>query len=644
MQTPDGSPFERLTTADGVTNQPGLDGLRGLAVGAVVLFHLGVGGVSGGYLGVSLFFTISGVLIGTIVLHELTTTGGFSLRRFWLRRARRLLPAALVTLAAVAVARHLTADLSDTSGADVVASALNVANWHFLSSDASYADLFGGPSAVLHFWSLAIEEQFYLAGGVLALLVAAARPRRPVLVVGAAATVVAIVSFALPVVAGLGVDRVYYGTDTRAGELMVGVALAAVIAAAHRRRWLLARTAWLAAAGALAAAGTVILWVTVSAGTDALRRGLLPLVTLGSAAVIVAALVPRGPVAVISRLAVLRWIGRISYSLYLVHWPLIVVADRLSDDRSLVRAAGIAAMSIVLAQLLTMLVERPVRLRRVPAIGLGAAASLVVATIGVASAAEGQRTASADLLARLDRADAGADAGIHFARNGLPRVAMFGDSVALSLLLSLGGVTTPAAYERAPSEADIGCGIALSPYVPPEDPHRCDLPAERYFGKARGEDLTAAVLITCQWELMAQRIPGAGDEMRVIGDPVVDDYVYAAFDHVVDRVMAAGAGHVLWMRCPYMSRTVGWTELSDEFRASRDPERIDRLNAIVQSLADARDDVDVLPFDAWMNDHVDDASLRPDGSHYDYSQPNAASEQFVRLINEAVTSLVDGAG
>ncbi|WP_162942318.1 acyltransferase family protein [Desertimonas flava] len=637
METPGGSPFERLTTEHGVTHQPGLDGLRGLAVAAVVLFHFGVGGVTGGYLGVSLFFTISGVLIGTLVLHELTTTGRFSLRSFWLRRARRLLPAALVTLAAVAVARLVSSHLAETSGADVVASALDVANWHFLAADASYADLFGGPSAVLHFWSLAIEEQFYLAGGLLALAVAIARPRRPLLVVGASAGAVAVVSFALPMTLGLGVDRVYYGTDTRAGELMIGVVIAAAVAAPRRRHWLLERGRPLAVIGVAAAAGTIALWLNVTPGSDALRRGLLPAVTLCSAGLVVAALLPRGPVAVVARRPGLTWLGRISYSLYLVHWPVIVVADRLSDDRSVLRAAGLVGLSVVLAQLLTMLVERPVRLRRVPTARLVAAAALVVTTIGVASAMDGRRTASAELLAGLD--DAAESAPHPDGRPGLPRVAMFGDSVAFSMLLSLGHATTPAAYERAPSETDIGCGIALSPYVPPEDPHRCDLPAERFFGKARGEHLDAAVLISCQWELVAQPIPGAGDETRVIGDPVVDAYIYAAYDHVADRLAAAGVGRVLWMRCPYMSQTVGWDGLSDEFRASRHPQRVDRLNAIVQSLADARDDVDVLAFDAWMNDHVDDASLRPDGSHYDYERTNAASERFVQLVNEAVASL-----
>ena len=138
-------------------HQPGLDGLRGLAVAAVVAFHLGFGGVSGGYLGVSLFFTLSGVLIGSLVLNEITTSGRFSLRSFWMRRARRLLPPALITLVVVAIGRLVTANLNATSGSDVVASALNVANWHFLAGGSSYADCSAGrrPCCTSGAWSAA---------------------------------------------------------------------------------------------------------------------------------------------------------------------------------------------------------------------------------------------------------------------------------------------------------------------------------------------------------------------------------------------------------------------------------------------------------------------------------------------------------
>ena len=200
------SAFERLVvpgvhgTGASITYQPGLDGLRGLAVGVVVLFHLGIGAVGGGFLAVSLFFTLSGVLIGTLMLAELDSTGRFDLRRFWVRRARRLLPAALAVLAVLSVTRLLTDTLSGTSGGDITAAALDVANWHFLATGTSYAELFTGPSAVLHFWSLAIEEQFYIVIAVVAVVVAR-RSTRPVRTMGLTAAVAAAASFLLPAAA-----------------------------------------------------------------------------------------------------------------------------------------------------------------------------------------------------------------------------------------------------------------------------------------------------------------------------------------------------------------------------------------------------------------------------------------------------------
>ena len=400
--------FARFTGPHGVRHQPGLDGIRGLAVAAVVAFHLGADEMSGGYLGVSLFFTLSGVLIGTLILNEIVTTGRFSLPSFWRRRARRLLPPALITLAVVAVGRILTADLEATTRADVVASGLNVANWHFLAEESSYAELFGGPSAVLHFWSLAIEEQFYLVVGVLAVLLAG-RARRPVRVVFVVAMATAVASFLVPIIAGAGVDRIYYGSDTRAGELMVGVAAAAVLVSARRRAVVLARARWLTVAATGALIATVVLWITATPGTEFLRRGLLPLTATCSLLLVVGALLPSGPVATIASIRPLRWLGGISYALYLVHWPVIVVANRLTDSRSLARSIVIVAISLSLAQLSAVAVERPVRRQHVAGRPLAFGAAAALAIVGVAAIANGRATQSAALLGGLSAAAANGD-------------------------------------------------------------------------------------------------------------------------------------------------------------------------------------------------------------------------------------------
>jgi peptidoglycan/LPS O-acetylase OafA/YrhL len=634
--------FLGLTGPHGVTHQPGLDGIRGLAIAAVVAFHLEIGGVRGGYLGVSLFFTLSGVLIGTLVLDEIVTTGRFSLPGFWRRRARRLLPPALLTLAVVAVGRIVTPDLEATSGGDIVASGLNVANWHFLADGASYAELFGGPSAVLHFWSLAIEEQFYLVIGVLAVALAgrATRPVRTVFLVACAA---AAVSFVVPMLTGAGVDRIYYGSDTRAGELMVGVAAAAVLASRQRRERALAVQPALAIGGTVALAATVALWRLATPGTDLLRRGLLPLTATCSVLVIVAALLPSGPVAAIARVHPLRWLGGISYALYLVHWPVVVVADRLTDSRSLPRSLAIVAVSLALAMLSTVAVERPVRRHRLVGRRLALAAAAVVTTVSAAAVADGRTTQSATLLRGLSAVAAGEPAGPGAPTpiaGGSPRLAMFGDSVGLSLLLSIGDATVPAAFERAPSEVQLGCGIALSPSPPATDPHVCDNPSERFAAKAADGGVDVAVMLSCQWELVAQPLPGRGDDQYVIGDPAFDAYVRLRYEEVANRLIAAGVGRILWTTCPYLSSTVGLDGLSQPFVASRNPERVDRLNAIIEAIAADRADVDILPLSDWVNARVDDAAIRPDGSHFEYRGHNPAADAFIGLIN---ASLSDGA-
>ena len=202
---------------------PALDGIRGLAVAAVLLFHGGFPWARGGYLGVSTFFTLSGFLITTLLLAERADTGRIALGAFWARRLRRLLPTSALTLAAVAAGAHVFDEWrTETAGGDVLASALQVANWRFIVDGQSYGDLFASPSPVLHFWSLAIEEQFYwlfplLTAGVLA--VARGSVRAYVAVLGGLLGVSAAATVALGVA---GSSTVYYATYTRMGEILVG--------------------------------------------------------------------------------------------------------------------------------------------------------------------------------------------------------------------------------------------------------------------------------------------------------------------------------------------------------------------------------------------------------------------------------------
>ncbi|HRE01990.1 MAG TPA: acyltransferase, partial [Ilumatobacteraceae bacterium] len=250
MSGADGSRHEGRN--GGLAYLPGLDGLRALAVAAVVAFHFGAGWATGGFLGVSLFFTLSGFLITRVLLAERSADGHVRLRGFWGRRIRRLTPAAMVCLAGVLVVMAVRGDAGHARqvGHDVLASAFNVANWHFVSSSVSYGDLFSGwRSPVLHFWSLAIEEQFYVLFPVLFVVVARWHDRldrrgldrrgldrrgrrwRSAPAVVAVTVVGAILASVVASWLTADGDLVYFGTHTRAGELLIGVLLALAVEA-----------------------------------------------------------------------------------------------------------------------------------------------------------------------------------------------------------------------------------------------------------------------------------------------------------------------------------------------------------------------------------------------------------------------------
>jgi peptidoglycan/LPS O-acetylase OafA/YrhL/lysophospholipase L1-like esterase len=378
---------------------PALDGLRGLAVAAVVAFHAGLGWATGGYLGVSAFFTLSGYLITSLLLVEWDATGAVSLGSFWSRRFRRLLPAALAVIAGVVVVAPFLADasqLEDLLG-DAASGLGYVANWRFVLEDRSYGELFAGPSPLQHLWSLAIEEQFYVVFPLVTVgLLRAGRGRR-VLLAGA---------FSLLTVGSMawmwqlgdtasGITRSYYDTGARAAELLLGALLAVLLAGRPERVERRARI--VAAAGAAALVALVVAWVSVPQASTALRHGGFALHAALMCAVLAAAHVP-GPVRAVCSIAPLRLAGRVSYGIYLFHWPVFVWLDA---ERAGTDGIPLLAMQLGLTALLTAisyrLVEQPIRLgsawrgRQGIAGALAGAAAVVIVTVGVTTWAQPAR-------------------------------------------------------------------------------------------------------------------------------------------------------------------------------------------------------------------------------------------------------------
>jgi peptidoglycan/LPS O-acetylase OafA/YrhL len=305
---------------------PALDGLRGLAVAGVLLFHGAFGWAGGGFLGVSIFFTLSGFLITSLLLTEHESTGRIGLGHFWGRRARRILPAALLALAGIAVYGLTVADASQVTRlpADGLSALFEVANWRFVFGDQSYAALFSSPSPVQHFWSLAIEEQFYLVFPliVLATLSVTHGEREGLAIVIVVLGTVSVVLAGVLYTPGEDPSRVYYGTDTRAVELLMGALLAVALTGRHR---LESRGSQLviAALGAVALLALILGWLVVEQSDEFLYRGGLTLHALLVSTVIAAALVP-GPVRAALAITPLRALGFISYGAYLYHWPIFL--------------------------------------------------------------------------------------------------------------------------------------------------------------------------------------------------------------------------------------------------------------------------------------------------------------------------------
>ena len=367
--------------AGGARHINAIDGLRAVAVVAVLAFHADVGVARGGFLGVSLFFTLSGYLITTLLLREYAADGTISIRRFYARRWRRLIPSAWICIAGVLGAWVLWSG-SQQGGlpGDALAALANVANWRYAFADRSYQDLFiGQPSPLAHFWSLAIEEQFYAVMPIIA-LVCLRRSRRTLAFV---ATTMLVASVAANVLTS-DRDLVYNGTHTRAAELLVGVLLAMYVP--RIGRLVQAAIGW----GALAAFGALVATTTLTTGW--LYRGGLPAFSLVSAALVTATIAPhRSMLTMLLATRPLVAIGRWSYALYLVHWPIYLALD--AERTGLARWPLLAlrtTSALVLAALITALVERPIRTRRVfvrPHAGLiaslSAAACIVVACIAV---------------------------------------------------------------------------------------------------------------------------------------------------------------------------------------------------------------------------------------------------------------------
>ncbi len=359
------------TSRSGVDYRPDIEGLRAVAVLGVVLFHANLPQFGGGFVGVDVFYVLSGFLITSLIVAEVEKTGRLSLAKFWGRRMRRLLPAAAVVLLATLAAGYVLLDALSFRQAtkDIITAAAYVSNWNFAAQAVDYLAADAPPSPVLHYWSLSVEEQFYLLWPLMFAGIAVFCARRGITAFrrrqwATAVTVVGVLSLAWSLwLTGKNQPYAFFSTPTRAWQLALGAAVA-LSASFWARRVMLVRTLT-ALVGFVAVLGSFVLLRGADAGTAYPGvYALLP--TLGTAAVVASGIgarsVPRWSVQRLLGLRPMRFIGRLSYSWYLWHWPpLVLVVAWVGHEITVTQRVVCSVLALGLAWVTYRFIEDPIR-------------------------------------------------------------------------------------------------------------------------------------------------------------------------------------------------------------------------------------------------------------------------------------------
>jgi peptidoglycan/LPS O-acetylase OafA/YrhL len=623
---------------------PALDGLRGMGIPFVLLYHhgLAVFGVRfEGVLPVSLFFTLSGFLITRILWNEHDRRGSISLTTFYSRRIRRLMPAALIVLFAITLIWVFTE--RSLPFADVFWSLFYGQNIHLVVQGRSYDTLFTERSPLTHMWSLSLEEQYYIVYPVL--LIVALRVRRVRRAMPALLALGAIVSwwFAHRWYEIGGIARAYYATEARAGEFLLGAALAAwTLTSPHYDRVMqFLRRRPMQVVSFVVLAAEAWMWMRVGLHTTWMFPWGIALNSVIVCALMAYSAANTGFAPLVNR-SLLRWISNLSYSMYLIHWPVFILIN--SDNTGLASELLFVvrvAVTVGLALVMYLVIEHPVRTGRrwstatlaTVCVGL-AGATLAISPLAVSttrSVLADQQAAEQQVVDVLGAAPVPSDAPTRIDVVGggdgdvsLPaRVLFVGDSQAFVLSAGLSLTWAEQAGVELRSYTKFGCGMTeITPIV--------------YLGTRVDDGFAAADgTQTCQeWRdglaavvdsFRPQVVVVAGGlahlsdheldgEWRSIGDPVYDEWLTAQFGLFVD-VLDAGDVPVLWLTnsLTRLPKPIGVESFVEEL-----PERMSRHNELLRSFDLVDDRVVVADLDAVgaaRDGGVLDPTYRPDGAH-----------------------------
>ena len=635
-----------------------------MSVVAVLAFHQGFGWAGGGFLGVSAFFTLSGFLISAVMLtREPDARTGQRMRTFWRRRARRLLPASWVAVGFTLLLAANGAFESEDIGSDAVGALANVANWQLIIKGTSYADLFTAPGAFQQFWSLAIEEQFYLVIPLLLLVAARRLPiRRLLLLLGA----LTIASSAWMAYLGPG-DRAYYGTDTRAAELLLGV-IAAVVVFDRRFQLTPLLRRQLRRASVVGLVALAALWSTAEVNSSFLYRGGFALHALATLAVIGGAFVGGAADRLLSLDPLVR-IGKVSFGLYLFHWPIFLWLNptRTGLDEVPLFVLRLAVTTLV-AVLSYRLVEMPVRRNRAlvwPApLPIGAAVLTVLLTVALIAPLDPGKSASAD----LDEAAARFDSAVNDITDSAPvdipdappgvarplRVGVFGDSTALTMAIGLieYGEARPSEIAGVSGSAPFGCTLsrqglrALQPPSYSPTPESCMNREKDWTNAIRTRPIDVAVILFGPYEVSDHRL-STNDIDRGPGDPYFDAYL-AGEMRLASEFFATRGIPVIWLTSPHIEIGIDQTPPPNPAHPGSDDARMDRYNNLLKDhvvqMRSLGREVEMVDLGTYLDEDPDSlpgGRLRPDGVHLTIDSSAEVARQFLgaNIVGTARTLL-----
>lgn len=625
----------------------GLDGLRGIAVALVVIYHLWPDVLPAGFLGVSIFFTLSGYVITRVIVNERQRTQKIDINAFWRRRWRRLWPAATLTLTLIMIIWGLRGLWTSSLAKDNLSAFLQVANWRFLFSGQQYGqDIDAAP--MLHFWSLAIEEQVYWLLPLAVWAIIKMRQRISVLWIG-----LLIIAVGSTIFWRNEPMTVYFSTLTRVGEIAIG-GLAALFfpwlqeqlenASAPTRK---VSNNVIQVLGAIGLFVLVWLSATTSLSTSAYFRGGLLFTALLTAIVLLAGSIESGFTKALS-LKPLVFLGAISYAVYLIHWPLnLWFEESFRSDLGRLTPWLVLVVTLVLATLSLRFFELPIREVRFKKNTLIAISGTLIAAVLITTAVAWTRPSPAAVI-EFAQPLKGQIPVTGLSRSpvdplGTPKnqlsVAIFGDSTATTLSMGLHRGDPTIIVQ--PSATELGCPFGRTGKMrgtavigdnpsgrPAEIGDQCNWETswEPYFSPAYPIDL--ALMVGGYWDTLGRQVPALGSKWYELGDPTYDAWLEQEISGAADWLHAKGAKQVAILTLPYPEE--------------KPNERVDRFNEMIRTIASTRPWMHVIDFGAWINSLPMDerVRLRPDGIHVS-AKPDGGTGREVgqRFLYEQLRSV-----